>query len=375
MVDALARALISLGHEVGVLAPKPRWPLKVRDESFPYAVSRHPRFYSTHRFIDWYQVFLRRLYRREGFDLLHCHGIYPPGYIAALCRQAVPVPVVLTSHEGGLGEKNVRLAKPSIRRRYVEALAQASAWVAVSQSIADEYRQLCPAARPIVRISNGVDIRRWTEPQPRPASLDDAIQPGNYVFYIGRLRRRKGADTLVNAFAQTPANDERCLVIAGDGEDGPELRAQAHALGLAGKCRFVGWVDGAAKAYLLQNALFTVIPSRLEEAFGLVALESFAAGRPVLASSVAGLKELVVQDETGMLFEPDSVPSLVEALNVMLSDAKRLERMGARARGRVEEYDWQNVARRHVDLYRSLLSTGSLDEFEVTTATASIAET
>jgi glycosyltransferase involved in cell wall biosynthesis len=361
VVDELARALLALGHQVSVLAPKPRRPLKVSDENFPYAVARHPRFYSTRRFVDLYRVFLRHHFERQRFDILHCHGIYPPAYIAALCRRAVPVPLVVTNHEGALGEQNVRLAKTLIRRRYQQSLAAADAWVAVSQSIEEQYRRLCPAARPIVRIPNGIEVERWREPRPRPASLHDSIRPGHYVFFLGRLRRRKGADLLLRAFVQMGADKTCSLVIAGAGDEAAALKAQAGALGLGDKCRFVGWVDGDSKSYLLQNALLTVIPSRLEEAFGLVALESYAAGRPVLASSVAGLKELVVDGETGMCFDPDDPAALVRGLKIMLGDAQRLEQMGEQARRWVSAYDWQNIARRHVDLYGSLLQEPRCD--------------
>lgn len=355
VIDALARALSAMGHKVVVLAPQPRRRFKPRDEAFPYIVARHPRFYSTHRFVSWYRGFLLGLYRAEKFELLHCHGIYPPGYIAALCRTAMPVPIVVTNHEGGLDEQNVRLAKPQIRNRYVDALTRADVLVALNQSAEAEYRRLCPTPPSIVRIPNGVDVKRWSMPQNRPADLDDNVRAGNYVLYLGRLRRRKGVDCLLTAFAQLAKVGTWQLIVAGEGDDGPALRAQASDLGLADQCRFVGWVDDAAKAYLLQNALFTVIPSRLAEAFGLVALESYAAGRPIAASAVCGLKELVADGKTGVLFQPDSVPALVNALKNMLADPSGLQRMGAQARLWVKNFDWISVARRHLELYRALL--------------------
>lgn len=356
VVDELARALMALDHNVIVLAPKPRRPLKADDGGSPYPVHRHPRFYSTRRLVRWYGAFLRGLYRREGFDLLHCHGIYPPGYIAALCRDAIPVPVVLTNHEGGLGDGNVRVAKAEIRRRYVEALQCAGAWIAVSESSAAEYRRLAAGARPLAHIPNGIDHKLWSVAAPRPAALDAAIRPGDYLLFMGRLRQRKGADCLLGAFAAAFPRSGPQLVIAGAGEELPALQAQAKQLGLDGRCHFVGWIEGTVKAYLLQNALFTVVPPRREEAFGLVVLESYAAGRPVLATAVAGLRELVVPEQTGMLCEPDSAAGLTRALRAMAGDAERLERMGEAARRRAAEYDWANIARRHLELYQSLLA-------------------
>jgi len=361
VVDTLARAILALGHQVVVLAPKPRRPLKPSDEELPYKVVRHPRFYSTHRFVSWYRGALLRLYRRDKFDLLHCHGIYPAGYVAMLCRAALPVPLVVTNHEGGLGEQNVRLAKPRIRARYVETLARVDLLVALSESMEEDYRRLCPAARSVERIPNGVDIERWSGRCDRPFGLDDKLQAGKYILYLGRLRRRKGVDLLLNGFAGASLDRACQLVIAGEGDDGAALRAQSEALGLADRCFFVGWVDGTTKAYLLQQALFTVIPSRLEEAFGLVALESYAAGRPVAASAVAGLRELVIDGVTGMLFEPDSVPALAGALKIMLGDSAAVQRMSDQARHWVKRFYWSDVARRHVEIYQALLDGGRAD--------------
>src|ERR1700736_3083863 len=79
VVDALARTFQNLGHEVVVLAPYPRRPLRAHDTSFPYRVVRHPRFYSTRHLVSWYRWWLLRLHRAQAFDVLHCHGLYPPG--------------------------------------------------------------------------------------------------------------------------------------------------------------------------------------------------------------------------------------------------------------------------------------------------------
>ena len=100
VVDALARHLQRLGHEPTVLAPRPRLPLRPRDGELPYPVIRHPRFYSTVHFVDWYQRFLLAAHRRHRFDVVHCHDVYPTGYVAVGCRAAMGVPVVITSHGG-----------------------------------------------------------------------------------------------------------------------------------------------------------------------------------------------------------------------------------------------------------------------------------
>ncbi len=131
VVDTLARHFSALGHEATVLAPRHRH-LAIDDARLPYPVVRHPRFLSTRRFVAWYRRWLLELYHWNRFDVLHCHDVYPTGYLAALCRRDIDAPVVITSHGGDVREGNVRLAKPGLPARHTLALEQADALIAIS---------------------------------------------------------------------------------------------------------------------------------------------------------------------------------------------------------------------------------------------------
>ena len=122
VVDSLARHLTLMGHHAVVLAPHPRLPLRARDESLSYPVARHPRFYSTRRFVSFYRRWLLNLHRRERFDVIHCHDVYPTGYLAVLCKEELGVPIVITSHGGDVKEGNIRISKTGMRPRYVLAV-------------------------------------------------------------------------------------------------------------------------------------------------------------------------------------------------------------------------------------------------------------
>lgn len=364
VVDALARQFVTLGHEPVVLAPYPRRPLRADDAGLPYRVVRHPRFFSTHWFVSWYRWFLLRLFRRQHFDVLHCHGLYPPGYLAALCRARLNVPMVITSHGGDVAEGNRRLAR--LHDRFAQGLAAADALVAISRFTRAGFQRLCPQARRIVDIPNGVDLEALSRPASRPAHLDASIKPGGYALFVGRLKPRKGVDVLLEALAHLPANGEVQLVIAGDGEDRPRLEALARQLGVAGRVRFVGQRTGAEKTYLLQNALFSVVPSRVSEAFGLVVVESYAAGLPVVASRLAGLADLVEPKRTGYLVAPEAPGELAAAMQRLYSQPARRWAMGTRARQIAQGLDWRAVALRHLELYEELLTDRAMPEFRGT---------
>jgi glycosyltransferase involved in cell wall biosynthesis len=216
VVDALARQFQALGAEVVVLAPHPRLPLRANDQVLPYQVVRHPRFYSTRFLVPWYRWFLNRMHRQHRPDILHCHGVYPPGYLAALTRSRHTIPTMITSHGGDVETKNVRLRKPVLRQRIVQGLSAADVLVAISRFTAERMRDLCPHAE-IAAIPNGVDLSPYARIVARPDRLPDAIRPQGYLLFMGRLKQRKGVDVLLQALAISPC--DLPLVIAGDGEE------------------------------------------------------------------------------------------------------------------------------------------------------------
>jgi glycosyltransferase involved in cell wall biosynthesis len=356
VVDALARQFQKLGLEVKVLAPRPRYPLRPDDERLPYPVIRHPRFYSTHAFVAWYRWWLRRLWQSWPFDLLHCHGVYPPSYLASLLQLSQHVPVVVTSHGGDVHPGSVRLARPVVRRRVQQGLQAADALVAISRVTRENYRRLCPQAPRIVFIPNGVDLELYSQATARPAELDAAIRPGEYFLFLGRLAPRKGVDLALQALALLPRANYVRLVIAGDGDVRGDLEAQCIRLGLQNQVRFVGPTFPPLKTYLLQNALCLVMPSRISEAFPLVVLESFAAGKPVLATRIPGLEELIEPGETGWLIPENDPPALALVLQQALRRRAEVEAMGENARRSAQQHGWPAIAQMHIALYQDLLA-------------------
>jgi glycosyltransferase involved in cell wall biosynthesis len=268
------------------------------------------------------------------------------------------VPVVITSHGGDVNPANARLSRPTLRERYVQAVQSADTLVAISKFTEDGFLRLGAHPNQIARIPNGVDFAPLTGRLPRPTDLPGEIQPGNYFLFLGRLKRRKGVDLLLEALAQMKANGGggTPLVITGDGEERAALEAQVRDLALGGQVYFVGRRFADEKNYLLQNALATVVPSRLWEAFGLIVLESYAAGTPVIATRLAGLEDLVEEGRTGCLVAPESASDLAAAMHRLLSSPERARAMGATAKTIVPRYRWPTIAQRHLDLYQRLLS-------------------
>ena len=354
VVDALARKLVEAGQYVVVLAPSSKHASREFDRSLSYQVVRHPRFISTRWFISLYRRFLISLQRSHGFDIIHCHGIHPAGYLAAIGQKHLKTPLVITNHSGNLECDPAWMNKPVIRERHLFTMASVDALLAPNRHTTELLRRLSPESPLIMTMPNGIDLESFNTHVPLPSERFPGLRPGKYALVLSRLRNSKGIDLPIKALASLRRVQDFSLVVAGTGHERTALTRLAETLGLEKRVLFPGWISGSVKLSLLQNALCSVLPSREAEGFGLVALESFCAGRPVLASRVPGLIEIVSDGSTGLVFERDSVEGLAQALHTLIADRDLADRLGANAKNYSAPYQWNTIADQHLRLYRSL---------------------
>jgi glycosyltransferase involved in cell wall biosynthesis len=249
----------------------------------------------------------------------------------------------------------MRLTRRGLHARHVMAVAAADRLVAISRYTRDGLLRLGARPERMAAIPNGVDLGPFAHPACCPEGFDAGFGPGEYVLFLGRLTRRKGVDLLLDALAHIPAGKPPRLVVAGAGEEAAALHAQALRHGLAPRVHFVGRAVGAAKTYLLQNALCAVVPSRGWEGFPVVVLECYAAGTPVIATQIPGLADLIQPGRTGLLVPAESPAALAGALCHAYLDRHETKRLGVQARQLAAHHSWDVIARRHLRLYEELL--------------------
>ncbi|AWB08199.1 glycosyltransferase family 4 protein (plasmid) [Azospirillum humicireducens] len=227
---------------------------------------------------------------------------------------------------------------------------RSSAVVANSEGLADLARRFAPD-QPVAIIPNGVDAVRFS---PAGAGPVDAGNDGDRLslLFVGRVVRQKGLDVLFEALASLPSGTRGRigLTIVGDGPARPELEAQAARLGLSERVAFRGWLgrDELPAAYRAADAF--VFPSR-DEGMPNVVLEAMAAGLPVVATRIAGNRDLVVEEETGLMLDADDTPALAAALARLAEDPALRRRLGEGGRRRVvEHFSWRAVAAAYRDL-------------------------
>lgn len=301
----LAGGLAARGHIVSVAALKP--PAELAQAFRARGVAAHALGLTRYGGIGP-ALRLGALIAAEKPDLVHAH-LPPAELYARLALLGRATPLVITRHN------DERFAKVRFERALSRwCFARASKGIAISDAVA---RWSISDPR-----GPGLDARRLVviryalafAPPPPPAA--DLAGDGPLLVTVARLVPQKGLNVLLEAFARVPPPAR--LVIAGEGVLRPQLAAQIERLGLAGRARLLG-ARGDIPAVLEAATLF-VLPSRWE-GFGLVLLEAMAAGRPIVATQVSAIPEVL--GEAGVLVPPDDPSALANAITALLADPPR----------------------------------------------------
>ncbi len=268
---------------------------------------------------------------RHRAEIAHLH--HGGGVVRAVCRFAGVGSVVQHLH-GRINEAN------GVQASELNFPAP-DALIACSQAVAD-----CVRTSRVEVIHAGIET--GIEP-PVAASQTGPLRLGA----LARLIPLKNIEALIEATALLAAKGiDVQAEIAGSGPSESSLRALVLSLGVSERVRFLGWDPDVRR--LLASWDLLVMPS-LEEGFGLSALEAMAAGRPVVASRVGGLCELVVDGVTGRLFPPGDTGALVRCITEAANDRQRWALMGAEGWRRAQaHFSADLMARRTVELYDKL---------------------
>jgi glycosyltransferase involved in cell wall biosynthesis len=220
---------------------------------------------------------------------------------------------------------------------------------AVSESTADDLVARGIPRKSIRVIYNGMDTEFFT-----PAANTRSAAP--LFAYVGRLKRYKGVDLILQAFAQVDSPAAR-LHIAGAGDYREHLEQLALALGIADRVRFLGFISPEEKRDLLRSAWASVFASP-KEGWGLTNLETQACGTPVIASNSPGLRESLIDGETGILVPHGDIDALARAMKRIIADKKAVESMGVAGRRFAGRYTWDHSATQTLDHLERVVQGG-----------------
>lgn len=309
---------------------------------------------------------VRDVARAEGAQVIHAHSPVLNGLPALWVARRLGIPVVYEARafweDAAVDHGTTR--EGSLRYRVSRALEtfmfkRADAVLTIAQGMRTELiARGVPADR--IRVApNGVDTE-WFQPVERSRAVAErlGLNGGPVLSFIGSFYHYEGLRFLLGA---VPALRERVpdarLLLVGGGEEDAALRAAAAPLGDA--VIFTGQVPFAEVRDFYSVTDVFVCPRRRMRLTELVTplkpLEAMSMARPVVASDVGGLAELIEHDVTGLLVPAESRDGLVDALARLARDAEARCRLGTRAReAMIRERSWPRIVQRYVDLYASL---------------------
>jgi starch synthase len=302
-----------------------------------------------------------------------------------MAKKLYDIPFVLTTHslEPLRAWKAEQLGTGYAMSSWMErtAILDADAVIAVSSGTREDILRAYPVdPEKIHVIYNGIDLQQYQRTAETSALTEYGVDPAvPYVLFVGRITRQKGVTHLVDAIRYLPPTTQ--VVLCAGAPDTPEISAElqrkvTEARGLNPR---VIWIDKMLSKQeaiqLYSHATVFCCPS-VYEPFGIINLEAMACKAAVVASAVGGIKEVVVDGETGVLVPFDQDPTtsfpvdpdrfsrdLAAALNNLLADPAKCRRFGEAGRKRAEEkFSWTSIANQTIELYQTLIEARKRDK-------------
>ncbi len=299
--------------------------------------------------------FRRRLVQLET-DIVHAHSPPPLTEVsAARAAEELGVPFVLTYHcdlelPSPLGTLLTELYRRTLG---LYALRKADAIITTTDSYHATSRSVW-AYEPVV-IPNAINADLFN-PEISGEQIREryALEDSKIVLFVGRLRRHKGLEFLIESARYV--DDDVRYIIVGSGDFRPAMEKMIHDLGLDDTVILAGRVPDEELPYYYGACDVFVLPSvsRLE-AFGIVGLEAMATATPTVVSNIPGVCEVIEDGKEGLLAEPMNARALAEKLGILLSDAERRKKMGEQGRATVvNKFHWGEVVKQFTALYERL---------------------
>ncbi|MBM4020036.1 MAG: glycosyltransferase family 4 protein, partial [Planctomycetes bacterium] len=258
--------------------------------------------------------------RRPRLDALLCFTTHPGGVVGMVAKALSGIPFCVSIRGGDW----YFLLPHAWGRALLRAVFRAAdRIVAQAPRVAGEVRQRFPSVAPEV-IPNGLEIG------PEPAG-----PAGARLLFVGNLLKRKGIDVLLEALQQAP---DVPLLVMGDGPERPRLEAAAHGR----QVEFRGAVrPDAVRDLMRREGRMLVLPAVAGEGFPNVLMEAMAAGVPVIASDVAGVRDLLEDGRAGVIVPPGDAAALAAAIRRLWNDEAARRRLAAAGRDAVRKYAWE----------------------------------
>lgn len=271
--------------------------------------------------------------RKQRYDVLNSHWLLPQGFVGAVARSLTHVPHVATVHGG-----DVFALRSSPLLAFKKRTIRGSDAITVNSSATLRAVQELGATASVNLIPMGAEV-----PSIDPIAVADIrrrhrVGNGPLLCFVGRLVPEKGADDLVSALAEIRRTmPDATLVIVGEGPFRPPLEEQVRRLGLVDSVYFAGWRSTQDVFGFLAASDVFVGPSKPAsngwvEALGLSFVEAAMIGKPVVATELGGITDIIQHERTGLLVPSADPPAIARAVERLYQNPSLARRLGENAK-------------------------------------------
>jgi phosphatidylinositol alpha-mannosyltransferase len=352
-ISNLHQQFTRLGHEVKIIAPASKAVYTFGDKFIRIGT---PRPIPTSGSIARVTVSVRldaqikEAFAREKFDIAHLHEPLMPTVCTTTLRLHLS-PIVGTFHASG-ARAWYTLFGPLAKWYLDRWFRKLDGRIAVSGPAREYINRFFPAEYTV--IPNGVDTHHFnSHSEPIHELCDGKLN----ILFVGRFEKRKGFDYLLKAYRQVKSSlPESRLIAVGPGirlRHKYEKHIRKHQIK---DVVFPGYVSYADLSRYYTTADIVCFPATGRESFGIVLLEAMSAGRPVIASDIAGYNAVLADGEEGAAVAPRDVDGLARAIYRLGSDEALRREMGIRGITKAKQYDWSVLARQLLDFYAAVLA-------------------
>ena len=342
-----------MGHEVTIIAPSSK-PRETRQNGDVIVLGRPVPIHASGSIVrvpvSPLLLFSNRIsdvLKREKFDVIHIHEPLLPVLATSVLHYTSQELVVGTFHAYRNNSWGYPFWKPIILNRWFNKL---DGKIAVSNSAMKFVNRYFPGDYTI--IPNGIDLQHFSNhTTPLEQFCDDKLN----ILFVGRMEKRKGFKYLLGAYEQVKREFPQCrlIVVGPQDRSWQKYRKLAAARNLQDVV-FAGFVPYEELPRYYRSADIFCSPATGKESFGLVLLEAMVAGKPIVASNIAGYADVVSHNVDGLLVKPQDEKALADGLLQLLQDKPLREKMGAMGERKAQDYSWESVAQRVMAYYQDL---------------------
>lgn len=333
----------------------PSWEVLTQDEGAVVKIRQNPLLLTlVPLYLFFGLIATLRLLKKQHYDIVHVHWPFPNGIFGVIAKWFTSCPLIFTFHG----------AEFSLMRRVAggkwilgKILENADVVSANSSSTAGQIRHILPI--PVRVIPFGVSSVFLTHEINSPVSRSK--NRTKQILYVGRLIERKGVEYLIAAISKIPKSLDVRLTIVGEGPLRETLVNVVKSLGLTKKIHLAGKINDRELDRLYRLSDVFVLPSVHDvwgetEGLGVVLLEAMAHRKPVVATRVGGIVDIVKPGETGLLVEEKNSAALADAIIELLTNPKRAAQLARSGEQYARKhFGWDNIVSQTIMMYNSCL--------------------